>query len=347
MPQLDSLRALAVLFVLFEHWIPDGSSYKVLPFGMIGVTVFFVLSGFLITDILLNSRKIAAVKNKSIFHSLKQFYIRRTLRIFPVYYITLLILIILNFQNVREIYVWFLTYTSNIYFFSVQKWAGSLSHLWTLAVEEQFYIFWPFLIFFIPERFLSKSVYAIISFGVLFRAVMFLLSDKSEVAVNFTSILTPSCLDAFGLGALLSFLRLRNNNFQFTGRKSFYFFTSCFILIPVMITMNENIFTASLFKFVVSAMSLLLISRMSTGFSGILKPVFENKILVYLGKISYGLYLFHNFIPSLYAYFKFPEPQNTIQKFLIYSALLTVVASVSWFVLERPVNNLKRKFAYN
>ena len=184
-PQLDALRAIAVFFVLLEHWVPGTYWFKIFPYGMAGVTLFFVLSGFLITRILLRSRIKSESLNQSKLHSLKQFYIRRTLRIFPIYYITIFILLIFNINNIRQIFFWFLTYTSNIYFYLIQNWAGSLSHLWTLAVEEQFYIIWPFIILFIPKRFLFRTIILIISTGPVFRTVLFLFSNGSPAASDF------------------------------------------------------------------------------------------------------------------------------------------------------------------
>jgi len=347
MPQLDTLRAFAVLFVLIEHWIINETHYTTIPFGMIGVTTFFVLSGFLITEILLRSRNIAEENNLGLLHSLKQFYIRRTLRIFPIYYITIFILFVFNIQSIREIFIWFFTYTSNIYFFSIQNWAGSLSHLWTLAVEEQFYIFWPLIILFIPKNKLLKAITGIIIFAILFRGLMFLMSDKSENAVSFISILTPSCLDSFGLGALLAYFRMNNNKFKFSSFKANVFLIFNIVLISVLLMFEENLISASVFKFNVSVIALFFISKISIGFTGFMKLIFENKLLMYLGKISYGLYLFHNFIPMIYRSTGLTFINNIYIKFLIQFILMIIIATVSWFVLEKPINNLKKRFAYN
>ncbi|MBK8553825.1 MAG: acyltransferase [Ignavibacteria bacterium] len=146
MPQLDSLRTFAVFSVLIGHWFAEFEKFSNFPFGMFGVTLFFVLSGFLITQILISGRIDTEEIFKKKIHSIKQFYIRRTLRIFPIYYITIFICLLFNVQDIRDKFFWFLFYASNIYFYNINDWAGSLSHLWTLAVEEQFYLLWPFII---------------------------------------------------------------------------------------------------------------------------------------------------------------------------------------------------------
>jgi len=140
MPQLDSLRAFAVFFVLIEHWIINETHYTTIPFGMIGVTTFFVLSGFLITEILLRSRNIAEENNLGLLHSLKQFYIRRTLRIFPIYYITIFILFVFNIQSIREIFIWFFTIIP-IYIFPVFRTGQAHCHISGLLTLKNNFIF--------------------------------------------------------------------------------------------------------------------------------------------------------------------------------------------------------------
>ncbi len=347
MPQLDSLRAIAVLLVLFEHWAPENSVLKLLPVGMIGVTLFFVLSGFLITQILIKSRNLSEEMDSNKIHSAKQFYIRRTLRIFPIYYITIFILYFFNIQDLRQKFLWFLFYASNFYFYNIHNWDGSLSHLWTLAVEEQFYIIWPFIILFIPKRLLLRSIIFVIFLGPLFRMVLFYFSDRSDWTVSFIHVLTPSCMDCFGLGALLAYFRINENKSFILRNKPALIFLSLNILsIIILLFFEENIFSVFLFRFNISAICLFIISKTSLGFSGFLKNIFENKILMYLGKISYGLYLFHNFIPLIYSAFKMPAIQDAYLKFMVQVSILIFISSVSWFLIEKPINNLKRYFSY-
>ncbi len=147
--QLDGLRFVAVTLVLIDHWTGDALNF---PISYLGVCMFFVLSGFLITRILLQAKEKDEKFARGHGFSLKQFYIRRTIRIFPVYYLTIFILYLLNEPPIREKIAWYLTYSTNIYVALKHTWLGSSDHLWSLAVEEQFYLFFPFVVLFIPLR---------------------------------------------------------------------------------------------------------------------------------------------------------------------------------------------------
>lgn len=348
MPQLDALRAFAVFFVLIQHWLTDRTWLLYVPFGMIGVTLFFVLSGFLISYILLQSKLNAEVMNTSILQIIKQFYIRRTLRIFPIYYITLIVLFIFNIENIRDMICWFVFYSSNIYFYLIHDWVGLLSHLWTLAVEEQFYILWPFIILFTPKKYLLKILIIIILLGPVSRSVLYFFSDGSELSVDLISILMPTCMDCFGLGALLAYIRINpERNFQL---KNIY--ASIFLLLNILFLIicgffEENIVKVFFYRFSVSIISLFLIAKAASGFKGPLKRIFENKILLFFGKISYSIYLFHAFIPKLYEYFNLPGSENIYIQFLLQGTILTLISSLSWIIIEKPIIGLKRKFRYN
>ncbi len=358
MPQLDSLRAIAVFLVLTEHWIVEGHWFKVLPYGVIGVTIFFVLSGFLITGILLKSRIVDEEKNESRFYSIKQFYIRRFLRIFPIYYLTVFILYIINARFIRERILWYLSYTINIYYFETRNWIGTTGHFWTLCVEEQFYVIWPLIILFIPRKYLLKTIFAVVLLGPFFRAGMSAFFDPTEFGANFINKLAPSCMDALGLGALLAYLRI-NQNEMFSLKNlwpKIFLIANIVILIillffykPILKVFPSNfvqlILRQFFIVFTISVISFFIVSKVSIGFTGFLKIIFENRLLIYLGKISYGLYLYHNFIPDMYTYFM-PPIQSFYLRFSVYTSILIIIASISWFVIEKPINNLKKYFAY-
>ncbi len=148
MKQLDGLRFLAVSAVMFGHWtltIPALKTFDLYS-ATFGVNLFFVLSGFLIAQILLKNKqqeKPAAI--------LRTFYIRRFLRIFPLYYAVVFVGILINLPGARAYFLSLVTYTAN-YPFGISTNLGYLSHLWSLCVEEQFYIFSPSLLYlFQPE----------------------------------------------------------------------------------------------------------------------------------------------------------------------------------------------------
>jgi len=145
-PQLDGLRCVAISFVLIEHF--GGYLGTFVAGGYYGVDLFFVISGYLITAILLKAQ------HPSFAASYRVFLGRRALRIFPAYYALLFLLLLLDFGPVRESFPWLATYTFN---YPAALWEtegrdNQLFYLWSLSVEEQFYLLWPPLVLALRNR---------------------------------------------------------------------------------------------------------------------------------------------------------------------------------------------------
>ena len=159
MPELDGLRALAILAVMaFHDHLPGGDA------GWLGVPFFFLLSGFLISGLLLDADR------ESYF---KSFYIRRALRIFPIYYLVFFLMLglCIAFNKSHGDWLWFLTYTQN-YPMGIRNWPNFPApfwHTWSLAVEEQFYLLWPLIIFLVPKRFLIHTCASLMAGAVVYR----------------------------------------------------------------------------------------------------------------------------------------------------------------------------------
>ena len=173
--QLDSLRAIAVTFVVFGHYFPSFYIWKYFPIGSIGVDLFFVLSGFLITNILINQRELNDSFKYTKLRIISNFYLRRILRIFPIYYLFVIFVYLFSSivqANVHSALPYLLTYTVNIYFFKKQGFSGEISHLWTLAVEEQFYLIWPWIVLFTKKYFLLYIIIFFILIGVIGKILM-------------------------------------------------------------------------------------------------------------------------------------------------------------------------------
>jgi peptidoglycan/LPS O-acetylase OafA/YrhL len=151
MPQLDGLRCLAVLIVIWSHWSPKYTSLFGIHLGFYGVQMFFVLSGFLITGILFDAAGDDPSRNIGGF-VLRQFYIRRFLRIFPLYYAVLVMVVLINVDTFRTTWPWHAAYLSNVHFWMVGSRGDFGGHLWSLSVEEQFYLFWPILMVFSSNK---------------------------------------------------------------------------------------------------------------------------------------------------------------------------------------------------
>jgi peptidoglycan/LPS O-acetylase OafA/YrhL len=349
-PRLDTLRAMAVLMVIISHWLP-GSHWlnRYTANGILGVTLFFVLSGYLITGILLKSKKMLQ-KGLSLKKAFAVFYIRRSLRIFPLYYLFILLLLLFFPSSVKPSLYWHLFYASNFYFWHINGFSPQLSHLWSLAVEEQFYLLWPAVILLITPKKLPVVFIGCIVFAMVFRALMY--SPPGHIG----RLLMPGSLDSFGTGALLAYGQAHTPKWYrkllIFKNKALAAMTTAIILVQVFIHFYPNEFLVLIFYYSFISIfffTLLLAVSESKGGSRLAGIVLDNKLLLYLGKISYGLYLFHLIIPAY----------NNVQVAAFLSAyrteliaifrflVLVLMASASWYLFEKPILKLKNKFEIN
>jgi len=355
MLQLDSLRAFAVGAVLVHHFFHPPRIGGV-DFALLGVWLFFVLSGFLITGILLRSRDQVDYSGYQSRFVLRQFYVRRFLRIFPLYYLVLSVAAVLDLSDVRDTIFWHFAYLSNILFAMRQSWGPVTAHFWSLSVEEQFYILWPALILFAPRRLLLKIILIAIALGPVFRTVSHFLD------LNWIGRLTVSLasLDALGLGALLAYcshqvgakpmlLKRLDQCIRWLGLPGVLFLLCLHGLeARHVIGVKANVWFIE--PFLWALLFVWLINRASCGFRGMGAKILELKPLVYTGKISYGIYVYHPFI-----YFLFPVlfSQMDIEFFHLPRGIqfgllvgITVgMAAVSWHFFESPINSLKNRFS--
>lgn len=357
MPQLDALRGCAVLAVMYQHFAPMQRLMNYLPTARLGVQLFFVLSGFLITGILVAARDCVS-KGETPFFELRQFYIRRFLRIFPLFYGFVIGGAVLGIAGFRKPLLWHLTYSTNLYNAITGQWAGVTAHLWTLAVEEQFYLFWPWVILFLPRSRLLPLVGAIAFSGPLFRSILFLCGGSGMAIYT----LTPSSLDAFALGGLLAIMRFHEQTLgEVSSRKRFARFALYLGLAGSAVTFSSLAWPKN-YGWVFSiganlALSLLffwLIDCAASGFRGWIGNVLTWRPLLYIGKISYGMYVFHLAIPycvgRLVHWLRLRWLSSAFQfeivDLVVFSLLTVAVASASWFLYERPILKLKRRFPY-
>jgi peptidoglycan/LPS O-acetylase OafA/YrhL len=339
---LDGLRAFAVLFVIRSHWMPGNFITNAIPFGEIGVDIFFVLSGFLITSILLQNKKQLDSNEATLGSIIKNFIARRTLRIFPIYYLTIFLLYLLADKtgtNIRQDIIYYLTYTSNINFFNMGNWDGILSHLWSLAVEEQFYLLWPWVILMVKRRYLPLVFFIAAITGIL---------SNILIVNDFSWVLTSSCFDAFAIGGFIAYDRLYKKNIIRDNLK----WIASLAAIIIIAELSWG-FTVLPLRTLVAVSSLCIIYLLlnKNGLSNFLSM----RSLVFIGKISYGIYLYHNIIPWLWGNILgkliklglpgfFANPSLVLLENFV---ILIGVSWLSWIIIERPINNLKRYFKYN
>ncbi|HEX9514420.1 MAG TPA: acyltransferase [Puia sp.] len=353
---LDTLRAFTVIAVLIGHWglpIELGSTGDLIfkglfPSPKFGVDLFFVLSGFLITSILLDATN--DQENKLVI--IRTFIARRTLRIFPIYYITFGVLLLIKYPYIKDHLVWFLTYTSNILCYREKSW-NSFSHTWSLSVEEQFYFIWPLLIVFINPRFLKYIFYLSILIGIA--ATLYV---RAEVPPNyFALLLMPACMQAFGIGGLYAYISRMDDQKKI-------FLKGINILFPVALLFHFYWgFSADgghfnyWYRTVDSILSIWLIHYTIVIRPGWVKNnILENRFLIRVGQISYGIYLYHYALPWVYQMVvnKMGGENSPVGAFLLnhyvsYFArliLLFALSLASFEFIEKPILKLKRFFEY-
>lgn len=357
MPQLDSLRFFAVLGVLISHyWMPKLNWLLAdMDWGWMGVHLFFVLSGFLITGILLDCREMAEKTSRSPSYFVRQFYIRRFLRIFPIYYLIIAIALTINIPLAREIWGWLVSYTANIYITVFNTWVGLFSHFWSLAVEEQFYLFWPWAILLLPKKWLPATMVFAILLAPLYRFAAYEMHRFDVSPFDFKSAtFTIGNLDSLGMGALLAFVKSTVGKVtaqKYLSRKILPF--GLFLYVTSLALYHYHIKPSIFFSlndFAVSLIFTWLVSATAIGFKGVLARFLESSPLQYLGKISYGIYVYHYFVPFLitpiFSALGIEYETPGYINFLLSSAITISIASLSWYAFELPINNLKRHFRY-
>jgi peptidoglycan/LPS O-acetylase OafA/YrhL len=345
---LDGIRAIAAFMVIFFHFFKgqlgitgSGELWKFLDkisiIGQNGVTLFFVLSGFLITRILLSTKS-----NPNYF---KSFYTRRVLRIFPLYYFFLLCYYFLplfwggSVAPLRD---------QMCYYFYLESFAETFRwgidgprHFWSLAVEEHFYLFWPLIVYSLSNKNLCRFILAIIVGAILLRAYM--TSLHYEVYwFTFTRI------DSLAIGGLLSLMELKG----FFIEKNYKKFLLLLSLIFAPLIVLWAFFTGSQ-NAVIQIFKYDFVSLLFFGLIGIVLCIKEgnliNRILSssffsYHGKISYGLYVYHSigfWLSVKYIQFDF-WPLSFLMGYLV----TMLMATVSFYSFEERFLSLKRLYQY-
>lgn len=331
MPQLDGLRAVAVACVLGFHFVPGVDRYA--PLGAMGVRLFFVLSGFLITGILLSWR------GQPLGAALPTFYTRRALRIFPLFYFVLMAAAMLDIGPVRDTFAWHAAYLSNAYFYLRGDWHGSVSHLWSLAVEEQFYLVWPWLILCAPGRWLRPAIVVMVAIAPVSRLIFPHPMD---------SVLPTSGLDSLGLGALVALgsapapLRGMPDD----GGSDTLFGAVGSVLVGATLLLRYlglgGQYQVVGLDFGVSLLSAWWVARAARGFGGAPGAFLSSSPAIGIGKISYGLYVYHGFTPYLLGrYVPGFMMMPTSIRVLLLTGVTALIALASWRWLEQPFLRLK------
>ncbi len=350
--QLDGLRAIAVTCTVIHHWIPDVIFWKTwFPFGVAGVRLFFVLSGFLITNILLDQRFAIETGLQDRASSLRHFFLRRVLRLVPAFYLLLLVGAAFDLGALRETLLWHLPYLSNLGMILDGRWLPGITHLWSLAVEEQFYIAWAVMMLWLPRSAIVPSILFAIVLAPLFRTTGVLLG-WADMTIAFNPI---SCLDTLGFGALLAVL-WRTDIHPTLGFQRERFLRICLSIgLPVLVaTILGQKFIGEEFRRNVclpiqeTALAMVfvwLVARATIGFGGPVGAFLANGLVVRLGVMSYAVYLFHPVVAIVVV--RWLAVGWTYWPKVALSAFLTLaLAWLSWEFIEGPARRYGRRFAY-
>lgn len=340
-PQIDGLRALAVTGVVYWHSVPHTQYLNsVFHLGGHGVRLFFVISGFLITLILLKEKR--EKLGFSFGGVLKSFYIRRALRIWPAYYLYLIIISFLAWDKLAESFPWHFFFLSNIYHSLQNEWTFMTAHYWTLAVEEQFYLVWPIIILLV--RPIAAYIIVII---LIFCAPIFRYWANMEYPDELIIVLPlPAQLDSLGVGALLALLY--SDGFINRCVHSRKILSCIFILsmsIYVLFGFSTG-YTGIYFIAISSSISAFafaaVVGKSVLGVNGWFGIFLNNSIVRYIGKVSFGIYIYHVLVILLVN--KILNDPHIV--FLVSLLLSTALAGISWRLLENPFNKLKIFYPY-
>lgn len=351
-PALDGLRALAVSLVVLFHVVPGLLPHGVMAFGQFGVDLFFVLSGFLITGILLDT--IGSVGYY------RNFMVRRALRILPLSYGVLatvfLIAAVTDHPDLRATAAgqpWFWAYLQNLWF-AFEGWPkdlGYLNHFWSLAVEEQFYLLWPLVVMWVPRRRLPGLLLAALCMGPLVRAI--------RPDMPFAFAFSLSRLDGLLLGALVAWtLRERHDLLAKCWRPLGFAALLAAAALAIVLARSGNtddpvivLWAPFAFSLLWAALLVGILDRSMVG-GGLLRTLFSWPPLRMIGRYSYGIYVFHwplmllrPALVGVLVQHGWSEVVATRSVLVAYFPVVFAVSAASYHLWELPFLRLKDRWA--
>lgn len=341
-PSLNGWRAVSVVMVLIAHsgWVIDSASFRYY-LGAMGVRFFFVISGFLITWLLLREHA------ESGTISLKAFYVRRAFRILPVYYTFLAVCWVW-----REAYPGGLSpmqWAANLFFltnYTDAKWITG--HLWTLAVEEQFYVIWPLVFMLCRGRAKSLKLVlcAVIATCPAVRGLAYLVGSESSVVLHrFSFLMQADVLAAGCLAAVM--LWDRPQWWELVKARKTPCVVAGMVLVSLLWVLPEipgfNLIQVPLGPTMQAVGFILLLLPSLFGATGLMFRVLNCLPLVWLGVLSYSTYIWHVlFVPSVWL------GRGPVTGVLFsnpgWALIAVVAATASYYLLERPLLGLRRRF---
>lgn len=366
--ELDGLRGVAVILVMAGHIFRRANEFthhptlyfisSVASVGYVGVDIFFVLSGFLITSILINTRE-----NQ---HYFKNFYMRRVLRIFPLYYAVMLIVFMLIIpikspefvSKIPQLLPYQLLYLQNWVSFipSIEN-SYYISITWSLAIEEQFYLFWPLLVYYIKKETLFKLGLGYFVLSNFIRFVGILFWQNINQANQFFYYNSFSRFDEMIFGGLLAIALL---SVPWRERIKRYAKPILFISLALFsaawwferssLNFRHIPLTLVSYTLVTAITAALIIIFTLHPENSKIRKIFGANVLIFFGKYSYAMYLFHLPILLILLDLLWKTRLRGWKMYVIYilsSFLVTIILSfLSWHLFEKRLLSLKKYFEY-
>jgi len=347
--QLDGLRAIAMMAICWDHWCPAGWP-RIFPFEIF-LFFFLVLTGYLVTSSLLRERDRAEKRGgpwKAA--ALKTYQIRRGLRILVPYYAALALALLVMAPDAWNAFPWYFFHLSNFHIATLPDWPGGTNHFWSLAIQQQFYLIWPFVIWFLPRKLLIPAVCLFTAIGPASRVF------HNSFAPWFArpDVLTWMTFDYFGLGALFALSIHRGMSFESPVLRGvawlgFAAYLAVFGAHSMdwptfgLRPLQQTFLSVALCGFIAAAIS---------GFRGPAARLLEGAFLQRVGQLSYGIYLFHNLAPlvagKIFFFLWFPPFGGVfaeILKIIAAAALTWWLTLASWRWIEGPLQGVRSKMA--
>jgi len=334
-PALDGLRAIAVILVLLTH-----AGFQLGDNGILGVDIFFALSGFLITTLLLEEN----YKRGAI--SLTGFYIRRTLRLFPALYTMLFVVLGYGFiykSGDEQFALYMEVIASGLYISNISwlwgwgqvAWVSMLGHTWTLAVEEQFYLLWPLILFLsLKFRLLRALTLGLPSFIVIILIL--------KLTGNLSSLTEALIHESIFIGCFAAIIRHESES-VFKIPDYLVFFLMVFILIVGVfpVTWYMQLKEAG-GRSIIAVITIIIIIAITNNQLSFTARLLSAPWLVWVGKISYALYLWH--LP-VFRVFRFHSDLPPAASFILKFIVSILLAGLSWVLIEKRATVLGRRIS--
>jgi len=345
LPQLDGLRGIAILAVISHHFGFHPPSW--IDWGPVGPNLFFALSGYLITVSLWKLREKGDIKGLGFGWLLAKFHAHRIVRLLPPIVVLLILGGAWGLPEYRSTWMWHITFLTNMFIVWNDTWVGSLSHFWSLSVQEQFYLLWP-LVLLVPRVCFPWAMLGVIIFAGLFR-LDYILEGRSELARWF---LLPASLDAFAAGGLVAWMQVRGWGGVARSRKWAWLpwggavgalaFSRYLRFLP-----DTHPGTAAVEWFECLFFCWLLLCLVEAPQSWTVRFLAITP-LRFVGKVSYGVYVFHALIAVVFASWLdavgLHAEQHSLLRTLVLSAISIAVATASWKWFEQPLRDQIQKW---